>query len=227
MEILYSTTILLFLRKVKKMAFEILACEMRIKVGRSRFYYQGYSYPLQFIVFDHPSTLGTFQRDLFEIGINKVFLLENEEAIKEMIRHELAHLLTFLEFGCRVPAHGKEFRAVCKRYGWAVEVSKATVPLEKVVKNKRIVEKVRKLLSLAESPHPSEAEEATLKAQQLLSKYNVEYTPKEDTTVLLRILEKKRGKRKAPSHSINRKEFLCLSRLQQRKKRGIFGDHWR
>jgi len=221
MEILYSTTILSFLRKIKKMAFEILAHEMRIKVGRSRFYYQGYSYPLQFVVFDHPSTLGTFQSDLFEIGINKVFLLENEESVKEIIRHELAHLVTFLEFGSRVSMHGKEFRAVCKRYGWAIEVSKATVPLEKVVKNKRIVEKVRKLLSLAESPHPSEAEEATLKAQHLLSKYNVEYTPEEDETVLLRVLEKKRGSAKLQAIASIVRSFYVYPVFNKGKK-GVY-----
>jgi hypothetical protein len=86
MEILYSTTILSFLRKVKNMAFEILSNEMGIQVGRSRFHYQGYSYPLQCIVFDHPTTLGTFQSDLFEIGINKLFLFEDDKATKEVIR---------------------------------------------------------------------------------------------------------------------------------------------
>jgi hypothetical protein len=221
MEILYSTTILSFLRKVKKMAFEILAREMQIKVGHSRLYYQGYSYPLRFIVFDHPSTLGTFQSDLFEIGINKVFLLENEEAVKEIIRHELAHLVTFLEFGSHVSTHGKEFRTVCKRYGWAIEISKATVPLEKVVKNKRIVEKVRKLLSLAESPHPSEAKEATLKAQHLLSKYNVEYTPEEDETVLLRVLEKKRGSAKLQAIASILRSFYVYPVFNKGKK-GIY-----
>ncbi len=221
MEILYSTTILSFLKKVKTMAFEILTREMKLRVGRSRLYYQGYSYPLHFIVFDHPSTLGTFQSDLFEIGINKVFLLENEEAVKEIIRHELAHLVTFLDFGSSVSMHGKEFRAVCKRYGWAVEVSKATVPLEKVVKNKRIVEKVRKLLSLAESPHPSEAEEATLKAQHLLSKYNVEYAPEEDKTVLLRVLEKKRGSAKLQAIASIARSFYVYPIFNKGKK-GVY-----
>jgi hypothetical protein len=85
---------------------------------------------------------------------------------------------------------------VCKRYGWPIEVSRATAPIEKGAKNQRIIEKVRKLLSLAESPHPSEAEEATLKAQQLLDKYQVNYTPEEEETVLKRVLEKKRGSAK-------------------------------
>ncbi len=221
MEILYSTTILSFLKKIKKLAFEILSYEMRFKVGLSRLYYQGCSYSLQFVVFDHPSTLGVFQSNLFEIGINKVFLFEREETLKEIIRHELAHLATFLEFGSCVPAHGREFRAICKRYGWAVEVLKATVPIEKVVKNKRIVEKVRKLLSLAESPHPSEAKEATLKAQHLLNKYHVEYTPEEDETVLLRVLEKKRGSAKLQSIASIVKNFYVYPVFNKWKK-GVY-----
>ena len=82
MEILYSQTILAFLMKVRRFSLAILSNEMGLKVGRTRFYIGRISYPLQFVVFDHPSKLGHFISSLYEIGINKLYLLENEEERK-------------------------------------------------------------------------------------------------------------------------------------------------
>lgn len=222
MEILYSTTILAFLSRIKKMALKILSEEMGIKTGRSRFVYKGYSYPLHIIVFDHPSKLGTFHPDLFEIGVNKMYLMEEEDAIQEVLRHELAHLATFLKYGKDVPSHGKEFRTICKEYGWPEKVSKASVTIEQGVKRHRIAEKVRKLLSLSESPHPKEAEEAALKAQYLLDKYNVSYTPpSEEETVLLRILERKRGSAKLQAIASILKSYYVYP-VFNRGKEGVY-----
>lgn len=166
---------------------------MGLKVGQKRFFLGSTSYPLQFVVFDHHSRFGHFESRLFEIGINKLFLLEKDEEIKNILRHELAHYITFIEYGENVRSHGKEFRKICKRYGWPSEISKAQIPIEKAIKNKRIVEKVRKLLSLGDSPHIEEAESAALKAKELLSKYNLELNEPDEETLVLRVLEKKRG----------------------------------
>lgn len=193
MEILYSQTILAFLKKVKRLSLAILSDEMGLKVGRTRFYIGTISYPLQFVVFDHPSKLGHFIASLYEIGINKLYLLEGEEEIKNLLRHELAHYITHIEHGESAPSHGREFKAICKRYGWPSTISKAHIPIDKALKNKRIVDKVRKLLSLSASPQPEEAKQATLKAKELLSKYNLEITAVDDETVVIRTLEKKRS----------------------------------
>lgn len=166
---------------------------MGLQVGRTRFYIGKASYPLQFVVFDHPSRLGHFTSSLYEIGINKLFLLEKEEEIKNLLRHELAHYMAYIEYGEQIRSHGKEFREICKRYGWPSEISKAHIPIENAIKNKRIVDKVRKLLSLGESPHAEEAKGAALKAKELLSKYNLELTEADEETVLKRVLEKKRS----------------------------------
>ncbi|MCB1106769.1 MAG: DUF2786 domain-containing protein [Chlamydiia bacterium] len=208
MNILYSTTILAFLSKVKHLSFQILREEMGLGTARSRFTYKGLSFPLHFVVFDHPSKLGFYSPDLYEIGINKVFLLEKEERIKEILRHELAHMITFIDFGKGVSHHGKEFRSVCERFGWPKEVSKATVHFEKVVKNQRLVQKVQKLLSLANSPNPAEAREATLKAQELVKKYHLNIAPDEEETVLIRVLEKKRGSAKLQAIASILRTFL-------------------
>lgn len=196
MEIFYSNTILTFLKKVRKLAKTILIEEMGLQVGRSRLYYKTSSYPLNFVVFDHPSRLGYFTSSHYEIGINKLFLLDNEEEIKNLLRHELAHYMTYLEYGEHVPSHGKEFRSICKRYGWPTEIARAQIPIEKAVKNHRIAEKVRKLLSLAESHHTKEAKSATLKAKELLLKYNLSSLEVEEEMVVKRIFEQKRSSAK-------------------------------
>lgn len=196
MEILYSNTILAFLKKVRKLAQTILTEEIGLKVGYSRLYYHSASYPLHFVIFDHPSRLGYFTASHYEIGINKLFLLEKDEEIKNLLRHELAHYLTFLDFGENIPSHGKEFQSVCQRYGWPSRVSQAKVPIEKAVKNRRIAEKVKKLLSLAESHHKEEAQAATLKAQELLLKHNLSSHDVEEETALKRIFKGNRNSAK-------------------------------
>jgi hypothetical protein len=208
MEILYSNVIFAFLKKAKFLARKILSEEMKLRVGRTRFFIKNTSYPLHFVTFEHPSKLGYFQSDLMEIGINKVFLFESEEKLLDLIRHELAHYLTFIEHGSYVPHHGKAFHAICKRYGWNTEISRAVIQIEKITQNEKLLDKIRKLLSLAKSHHQSEAEAATLKAQELLIKYNLDLRESGDTMHLLRILPQKRSSAKLHAISSILKTFL-------------------
>lgn len=56
------------------------------------------------------TTAGTAWLQNWEIRLNPIFLLENQQAfIDEVIPHELAHLLVWKKFG-RVAPHGKEWR---------------------------------------------------------------------------------------------------------------------
>jgi SprT protein len=53
---------------------------------------------------------GTAWLQQWEIRLNPVLLLENQQAfIDEVVPHELAHLLVWKHFG-RVPPHGKEWK---------------------------------------------------------------------------------------------------------------------
>ncbi|WP_439213809.1 SprT family zinc-dependent metalloprotease [Duffyella gerundensis] len=53
---------------------------------------------------------GTAWLESWEIRLNPVLLLENQQAfVDEVVPHELAHLLVWKHFG-RVPPHGKEWR---------------------------------------------------------------------------------------------------------------------
>ncbi|MEQ4530187.1 MAG: SprT family zinc-dependent metalloprotease [Mixta sp.] len=69
------------------------------------------SYPEPKLVYQQRGTAaGTAWLESWEIRLNPVLLLENQQAfIEEVVPHELAHLLVWRHFG-RVPPHGKEWK---------------------------------------------------------------------------------------------------------------------
>jgi SprT protein len=71
----------------------------------------GRDYPEPKLVYHQRGTsAGTAWLDTYEIRLNPVLLLENEqEFIDEVVPHELAHLLVWKTFG-RVSPHGKEWK---------------------------------------------------------------------------------------------------------------------
>src|SRR5690606_1431270 len=99
--------------------------------------------------------------------------------------------------------HGHLFRATCEKYGWGLEVSNASLDpinayqkLEGDLEAERIYQKVKNLLKLAGSSNPHEAELATIQANELLLKYNLEksdHFEKDETLFYIhRILGQKR-----------------------------------
>ena len=70
-----------------------------------------HDYPEPKLVYQQRGTAaGTAWLENWEIRLNPVLLLENQQAfIEEVVPHELAHLLTWKHFG-RVPPHGKEWK---------------------------------------------------------------------------------------------------------------------
>ncbi len=68
-------------------------------------------YPEPKLVYQQRGTAaGTAWLESWEIRLNPVLLLENQQAfIAEVVPHELAHLLVWKHFG-RVAPHGKEWR---------------------------------------------------------------------------------------------------------------------
>jgi len=98
--------------------------------------------------------------------------------IREVLRHEMAHQLADAAFHATETSHGDQFKEACRLlnadprasgslpsiYQWITEHEKAPDPR---------IEKVRKLLALAGSPHPHEAEAAMMKAHELTIRYNL------------------------------------------------------
>jgi hypothetical protein len=195
--IIYDSTTLAFIQKTEQMLREVLK-DCGVTVRRSRFLWKNYLYPIHVVVFEGKEW-GHFNSSYFQIGLNRRLIWSAKDAVvRDILRHELAHYFTRLEYG-EVPSHGKEFHEICARFGFPESVSAATMDLEmenetKVgdLNSERVLEKVKKLLSLAQSANAHEAELATLKANSLLLRHNLDYVEKEETLYLDRLLVRSR-----------------------------------
>lgn len=197
----YSQNIGRFLHKAKRLAKEILAQEVGLRVVGDRFYNdrESASYPLSIVLYNNKKMLGYFDSDFFEIGLHECLMGAREEQLKNLLRHELAHYVTFMTYGNYVQAHGSEFRLFCQERGWGEAVYKATTCLddggEVIQSDSSLLRKVQKLMALSTSNNRHEAEQALIKAQQLLLKYNLEPSfsdAEEERIYLKRILKRKR-----------------------------------
>lgn len=169
MDIVYNKRIITFRNHLIALAKEIFETEMKISFSGRRFHYNGYSYPLTIVVFSDAQKVGYCLPDLFEIGIHQSLISKGDAICRDVLRHEIAHLMTHIEYG-ECPAHGAEFKATCREYGWPEEVSLAQLDMSY---EKQIESKVEKLLSLSESSNPNEALAALKKAQELIDKYSL------------------------------------------------------
>jgi hypothetical protein len=175
-----NKTLYHFTERLKRDALKIIAHEMKLVVHRQRFEWQGKLYPLSIVVFEHPKLLGYFESATFSIGINKTLCYQGEEqVIQNILRHELAHYWCFLNYHDTIHAHGAEYRQACTQFQWGAEVSsslldeRALKTLDENHERTKVIEKVQKLLKLGESQNSHEASLATIKANELLIKYNL------------------------------------------------------
>jgi hypothetical protein len=179
--IIYDSTTIAFIAKTQGMAKEILR-EIGYEVKTSRFLFKNYFYPLNIVVYEGEDW-GHFNHDFLQIGLNrKLIYLAKDSVVRDVLKHELAHYLTRLHFGTGVQAHGREFYEICDKYKFPKHISDATMNLENSNQSKtgdlaseRILEKVKKLLTLAQSSNAHEAELATIKANDLLLRHNLEH----------------------------------------------------
>jgi len=176
---------------------------MKFKISGSRFTYGRIRYPLNIVVFERKNFLGQFESNSLLIGINKLLMYSAKtEVIKNVLRHELAHYICYIENHDRVEPHGFEFRKICQRFGWSEEISGATFNIlaenEKIegdLPSERVIEKVKKLLLLSQSPNLHEAELATIKANNLILAHNLERLDQkpDDLTYLKRVISGKKS----------------------------------
>jgi hypothetical protein len=121
------------------------------------------------------SHLGRWHGATRTLEISRPLVLQHSwGAVVEVLKHEMAH--QYVDEVLKVKdetAHGNAFREVCKR--WGIDASAAGVPEAKEDDARaRVIERVARLLALAESPNQHEAEAAMSAAQRLMLKYNVE-----------------------------------------------------
>lgn len=168
----------------------ILQCEAKIPVARKTFVVNGFSYPLSFVAFEHQSRLGFFDPAFLEIGVNKCLMVYEETFLKEVLRHELAHYLTYITYGNQDRPHGETFSKICKKHGWDKE-KKALLPIDTALSRKKeeAAIKVEKLLQLSKSGNVHEATSALKMAQHLICKHGVNYTESDSTFHVKRVLK--------------------------------------
>ncbi|WP_394849839.1 DUF2786 domain-containing protein [Pendulispora brunnea] len=134
------------------------------------------------------SVLGRWSHATRTLEISRPLLLSQPWGIVvEVLKHEMAHQYVSEVLGASDETpHGPAFRETCRRHG--IDAKATGMPKapdgsggtgswgETFADDReaRIVERIARLLALAESPNVHEAEAATLAAQRLMLKYNLE-----------------------------------------------------
>lgn len=177
----YSKKIVQFIHEIKCTIKDILSKEACLKVSKDRFFdeWQQFSYPISVIIYNDQSMLGYFDPAFYEMGFHERLMHASTKQLHNVIRHELAHYLTFINYAYPVAAHGAEFRSLCQKMGWGEEVYHATMKLSDEQTNANMEEsdifrKIQKLIALSSSSNKNEAELAMIKSQQLLLKHHIE-----------------------------------------------------
>jgi hypothetical protein len=218
---IYDSTTIAFIQKTETFLREILLSS-GIEVKRSRFLFNSYLYPIQVVVFEGKEW-GHFNASYLQIGLNKRLIYEAKDSVvRDILKHELAHYFTWI-LHKDVSPHGPEFRKVCADFGFPHEVSQATMNLEASnlskegdLASERVLEKVKKLLSLAQSSNIHEAEVATIKANDLLLRHNLDYkADREEPIYLDRLLLRKRKDTKLSAIYSILKHFIVRPVISQ------------
>lgn len=205
--ILYSQSISSFLDKAQCLARKIVTQEMGLLWKRSRIHHGNVTYPLHFVVFEHPSTLGYYKESFYEIGINKIFLFHSDrQEFIDLLRHELAHFYCHIKHGPQERPHGPLFHDICRSFGWNFTIAKSEVnlPTQILAKNQTILSKIDKLLALTASANEHEAKSAMQKVDELLATHQLSLPSSIDNDeemVLFRLFEVKKLSKKLESIS--------------------------
>lgn len=204
---IFSDTIKAFLHRVKEMIREIAQDEMKLKMRTRRLELAGRTYPIHLLCFERKQTLAYYDANTYTFGLNKKLLLVHPPVLKNILRHELAHFVCIHQYGDS--GHTQLYRDYCSSLGWHEEVYSAKMQqldLEQEapgdLKSLGILEKVKKLLNLANRAGEYESKAACAKANELLIKYNLQKAfiqtnqfsamPEEDEVVMQRVYQSSR-----------------------------------
>jgi hypothetical protein len=131
--------------------------------------------PASLLLLDGHGRLGQWSACDRTIGLSRAAVLERPwlDTI-ETLKHEMAHQFVDEVLGGEPEPHGPKFRRVCALRG--IDPAATAGPAQGVATTKqdRIIDRVRKLLALAESSNQHEAELAASTAQRLILKFNVD-----------------------------------------------------
>ena len=223
--ILYSKKILLFIEEIKRMVGQVLSKEMGLKISKERFCNrtETVSYPIKIVVYNNKSVIGYFDPEFYEMGFHECLMQVSKDQLHNVIRHEIAHYMTFIEYGAIFEPHGEEFRSFCKQMKWGEEIYAASINLDQPleIEHSSVLRKVEKLIALGASSNEYEAEQAMIKSQELLLKHNIDATylgsDNEEKICLKRVVREK--KETAKMRSIGKiLETFFVSTVYHRSK---------
>jgi predicted SprT family Zn-dependent metalloprotease len=140
----------------------------------SQSHFKGALKSVQIALGDGATFLARFLPAVRTIEFSRAFALgESWGVVVEVLKHEMAHQFVHEVLGEREEPHGPAFRAVCARLG--IDARSRGLPSagEHAPETKRVVERVEKLLALAQSANQHEAEAAAAAAQRLMLKHNL------------------------------------------------------
>jgi predicted SprT family Zn-dependent metalloprotease len=124
---------------------------------------------------DAGSRLGRWVPDVRTIEIARRLVLGQPwGVVVEVLKHEMAHQYVHEVIGAvGESAHGPAFRELCERLG--IDSTAAGMPTAAVTEDDaRVLERIARLLALAESSNANEAQAAMNAAQRLMLKHNLE-----------------------------------------------------
>jgi hypothetical protein len=128
------------------------------------------------LLVDSDSRLGRWISDTRTLELSRgLVLTQGWGVVVEVLKHEMAHQFVDEVLGEREEAaHGPAFRALCEERGIDSSASGLPGVAQKPAGDRRLLERISRLLALAESPNEHEAQAAMAAAQRLMLKYNVE-----------------------------------------------------
>ena len=127
---------------------------------------------------DSVRTLGTWQRGSRMLSLSRRLLRqESWSVVCEVLKHEMAHQYVDEVLQVRdESAHGPAFQRTCRRR--AIDPAASGLPATDGA-SPRIVRKVQRLLALADSPNPHEAQSAMRAARRMMLRYNLDLAASE------------------------------------------------
>jgi hypothetical protein len=146
---------------------------------------------------DAETTLGCFRSDPRGIALSRALVLQRPWGeVQEVLKHEMAHQFVDEVLGVRdQTAHGPAFRRVCEERGIDPAASGAPSLARSAGQgNRGVIQRVQKLLALAGSPNPHEAETAMRTAHRLMLEHNVQHVGGEQSEYGYRHLGRATGR---------------------------------
>ncbi len=131
----------------------------------------------QIVILDTESTLGQWDAERRTLGISASHITASSwHGVLETLRHEMAHQFADEQLNARETPHGPAFRDACARLRVDPRASKPKAQKSDKADPERVrlLSRIQKLLSLADSPNENEATAAFRKARRLMLEHNVE-----------------------------------------------------